>query len=103
MALKAHLDPSAPAGSQRKQPRRALQLETSGVMLGGLESNVTIHNISAAGLLLETKIALSEGEAFLVELPEVGQTPARIVWVSGHLYGCAFEQALGQGDRKSVV
>ncbi|MEM9502015.1 MAG: helix-turn-helix domain-containing protein [Pseudomonadota bacterium] len=96
MALKAHLDPVANQDGQRRQPRRELQLETSGVLPGGMEANVTIHNISAAGLLLETKVALSEGETFAVDLPEIGQVNAAIVWVSGDLYGCAFEETLGQ-------
>ena len=70
MAIKAHLDHSAttpdtrPEG-QRAAPRRALWLETSGFFADagpdGVEANVTIHNISAAGLLLETGIALTEG------------------------------------------
>lgn len=96
MSLKAHLDPTAPGASQRRQPRRALQLETSGVLPSGLEANVTIHNISAAGLLLETEVPLAEGEAFTIELPEIGRVEAQIVWVSDRLYGCAFERALGQ-------
>lgn len=100
MALKAHLDPvdpgSTPGSSQRRQPRRALQLETSGVLPSGLEANVTIHNISAAGLLLETQLPLLEGERLAIDLPETGQVEAQIVWVSGKLYGCAFEEALGQ-------
>lgn len=96
MALKAHLDSADPSSSQRRQPRRALQLETSGVLPGGLEANVLIHNISAAGLLLETEVPLSEGEAFAIELPEIGQVEAQIVWISGQLYGCAFSVALGR-------
>ncbi len=96
MVLKAHLDPIDPSDSKRRQPRRALQLETSGVLPGGLEANVTVHNISAAGLLLETEMPLSEGEKFAIELPEIGRVDAEIVWVSGDLYGCAFEMALGQ-------
>lgn len=96
MALKAHLDPVANQDGQRRQPRRELQLETSGVLPGGMEANVTIHNISAAGLLLETELPLSQGDTFAIDLPEIGQANAAIVWVSGDLYGCAFEQALGQ-------
>lgn len=97
MAFKAHLDISASTDGQRRQPRRALQLETSGVLAGGLEANVTIHNISAAGLLLETDVTLGEGDALAIELPDVGPVDAVIVWVSDHLFGCAFEEALGQG------
>lgn len=96
MALKAHLDPADPESSKRRQPRRALQLETSGVLPGGLEANVLIHNISAAGLLLETEIELNQGEKLAIELPEIGRVDAQIVWVSDDLYGCAFDMALGQ-------
>ncbi|QUL37578.1 helix-turn-helix domain-containing protein [Erythrobacter sp. JK5] len=96
MSLKAHLDPVAPGDGKRRQPRRALQLETSGVLPGGLEANVTIHNISAAGLLLETDLPLDQGETLAIELPQVGQVAATVVWVSEHLYGCAFDVALGQ-------
>ncbi len=97
MALKAHIDPTTADGSMRQQPRRALKLQTSGVLPGGLEANVTIHNISVAGLLLETEIDLSEGELLNIELPEAGQVDAKVVWVSERLYGCAFEETLGQG------
>lgn len=97
MALKAHLDPAESSASQRSQPRRALQLETSGVLPGGLEANVTIHNISAAGLLIETELPLSQGDRLAIDLPEAGRADAEIVWTSGQLYGCAFEQTLGQG------
>lgn len=98
MALKAHLDPApADSVSQRTEPRRELLLETSGTLPSGVEANVTIHNISLAGLLIETREQLGEGDALKVELPEVGRVDARIVWVSDDLYGCAFEQALGQG------
>ncbi|MEQ8409930.1 MAG: helix-turn-helix domain-containing protein [Erythrobacter sp.] len=100
MALKAHLEeaarPSDPSssGGQRSQPRRALHLETSGVLPGGLEANVTIHNLSAAGLLLQTDLDLAEGDTLAIELPESGAVNAVIVWQSDRLFGCAFEEAL---------
>lgn len=102
MALKAHLEPTRPAGrtgsgeSKRSQPRRSLRLETSGVVPGGLEANVTIHNLSAAGLLLETELDLHEGDTLSIDLPGVGHVDAVIVWQSGKLFGCAFEQALSR-------
>jgi transcriptional regulator with XRE-family HTH domain len=98
MAFKAHLDPQ-PTGSpsQRRSPRRALELETSGVLPSGHEANVTVHNISAAGLLLETDIPLSVGDSFGIDLPHAGHVDAQVVWASERLYGCAFERALGQG------
>lgn len=99
MAIRAHLDQSPSADSQRSVPRRALRLETSGIVPGagadGREANVTIHNISAAGLLLETALVLSEGERLALDLPQAGAVTAVVVWRSERLYGCAFETALG--------
>lgn len=95
MAIKAHLDHQILVSEdQRRAPRRALWLETSGVFADAGETNVTIHNISAAGLLLETDVDLAEGERLALELPEAGTVTALVVWRSERLYGCAFEQAL---------
>ncbi|MFM7402775.1 MAG: helix-turn-helix domain-containing protein [Erythrobacter sp.] len=99
MAIKAHLDHYVSDTSQRRAPRRALRLETSCVVAGttgqGREANVTIHNISAAGLLLETELKLAEGEELALDLPEADTVLAAVVWRSERLYGCAFAQALG--------
>lgn len=96
MAIKAHLQSgaAAPAG-QRTSPRRALMLATSGRLGDGAEANVTVHNLSAAGLLLETALELAVGDQLALDLPEAGSVDAVIVWRSEQLYGCAFEQALG--------
>lgn len=99
MAIKAHLDTAATDGSprpaSRTAPRRALRLEASGLAPDGGEANVTIHNISAAGLLIETVLELAQGEQLALDLPEAGVVNAVIVWRSERLYGCAFAQALG--------
>lgn len=104
MAIKAHLDQptvqSNPAtASQRSMPRRALWLEASGFFAGGgpdgIEANVTIHNISATGLLLETGLSLTQGEELALDLPEAGATVATVIWRSERLYGCAFARPLG--------
>jgi transcriptional regulator with XRE-family HTH domain len=101
MAIKAHLDHQAPAdrnspsGPLRSAERRGLRLETSGFHAGLGETNVTIHNISAAGLLIETSAALAEGEQLAIDLPEAGTVAATVVWQSERLYGCAFDAELG--------
>lgn len=94
MAIKAHLDQPKAGAGQRAAQRRALRLETSGFASGAGEANVTVHNISAAGLLLETGLALSEGEELTLSLPEAGVVTAVVVWRSEQLYGCAFAAAL---------
>ena len=100
MVIKAHLgSPTSEAptseSSQRSAPRRALRLEASGLAPDGGAANVTIHNISAAGLLIETALDLAVGEPLTLDLPEAGVVAAVIVWRSERLYGCAFERALG--------
>lgn len=96
MALKAYLEQLAVAVEGRRQPRRTLRLETSGVATDGAEANVTIHNLSAAGLLIETDLELGIGARLAVDLPQIGPVGAEIVWSSEQLFGCAFEQALGE-------
>jgi DNA-binding XRE family transcriptional regulator len=101
MALKAHLETHArksPQGEQRRQERRALFLEVSGRLPGNLDANVIIHNISLAGLLLETELPLEVDERLVLDLPEAGAVSAVIVWQSGFLFGCAFEKALDHQD-----
>jgi transcriptional regulator with XRE-family HTH domain len=102
MVIKAHLDQPVTGDGQRAAARRALRLETSGFVAGAGEANVTIHNISAEGLLLETDLALAEGERLALDLPEAGAVGAVVVWRSEHLYGCAFEQALGPAALAAV-
>ena len=105
MALKAHLEhgkvPQAREDARRHE-RRALFLETSGTLPGGLEANVIVHNISAGGLLMETEMALAVEERLVLDLPEVGAVRAVIVWQSGILFGCAFEPTLDQTALASV-
>ncbi len=95
MAIKAHIDPAQTGAGQRGSPRQALRLETSGLGPDGGAANVVIHNISAAGLLIETELELREGDRLALDLPEAGLVTAMIVWRSERLYGCAFERALG--------
>lgn len=98
MALKAYLETPAIHLEGRRQSRRALRLETSGHLPGGAQANVTVHNISIAGLLLETDLALGIGEVLAIELPDAGPVGAEIVWQSERLFGCAFQQALGEAE-----
>lgn len=95
MPFKGYLDQSVQHLDDRGQSRRHLFLETSGSSSSG-EENVVIHNVSATGMLLETSMPLSRHEALQVELPQAGMVDATVVWASGLLFGCAFEQPLSQ-------
>lgn len=100
MAIKAHIESQTYSGTDKRAvPRRAVWLETSGFFAGsqpdGIEANLTVHNISAAGLLVETTVPLAEGEQLALDLPEAGAVVATVVWRSERLYGCAFAEPLG--------
>lgn len=94
MVLKAHIAAAQNTFDDRREARRDMQLETSGTLPGGLEANVTVHNLSRSGLLLETDLPLGEGEVLSIALPEYGPVQARIVWQSDNLFGCAFDAEL---------
>ncbi|MEL6238256.1 MAG: helix-turn-helix domain-containing protein [Pseudomonadota bacterium] len=101
MALKAYLEHGSgqtDRADARQHERRALFLEASGILPGGLEANVIIHNISVAGMLMETEEALGVDERLILDLPEAGAVRASVVWHSGSLFGCAFEQHLEPKD-----
>jgi transcriptional regulator with XRE-family HTH domain len=95
MAIQAHIDEPATGQSQRTGTRRALRLKTSGMLPDGQEANVTVHNLSVSGLLLETEVELATGERLTLHLPEAGAVEAAVVWRSERLYGCAFTVPLG--------
>ena len=92
MPIRAHLDPLS--ASERGAARRSLQLETIGYASGTDDANVTIHNISSTGLLIETALGLAEGDELAIALPEAGTVAASVVWCSEHLFGCAFDAAI---------
>lgn len=77
--------------NRRYASRRALRL---GATLSDSGVEVTIHDLSPTGLLLETSQPLTQGETLFVDLPERGPTAASVVWSSGRYYGCAFELSI---------
>ena len=89
MSFEARFEDEA-AADQRGERRRTLRLGVAGHFGDGGESAVTVHNISATGLLIETASTLDEGEVFAVDLPQAGEQSAEVVWASAPMYGCRF-------------
>jgi len=83
-----------PADDERGAARRTLRLAVEG-RFATSEGAVTVHNISATGLLIETTLPLSEGDSFAVDLPEAGESAAQVVWASAPMYGCRLTAPLG--------
>ena len=95
MPIKAHLDQTQTSPENRQYERRCLMLETDGALPGGGSGNVTIHNISESGMLVETRLELEVGARLSIDLPHDPSVPASVVWVSGTLFGCKFERPIG--------
>jgi len=94
MAVKAQLEEIEQDAEGRGAARRRLLLATSGERASGAATDVVIHNASNSGLLLESPVALQDGEALALELPEAGTVIASVVWSSGEFYGCRFDQPI---------
>lgn len=97
MPIKGHLDTRQTLDS-RSADRRQLWLETRGTLPDGDEANVTVHNVSTTGMLIETSLRLDVGEKLAIELPEAGQVAAEIVWSSDNLYGSRFVSPISAAE-----
>jgi hypothetical protein len=89
MPMLAHFEEPLQTADRRRSVRRALQLDVPGAPASATQ--VTVHDLSLSGALLETSIALSVGETFSVNLPHAGGIEAVVVWNSGEFYGCQFK------------
>lgn len=108
MAIAGRFDDKPESGAIPRDNRRTLQLQAQGALVSGLATNVIIHNVSATGMLVESDVALTPGEGIAVDLPQMGVTPAKVVWTSGKLFGCQFEApissaALSAAQLRSAV
>lgn len=108
MAIAAFLEPDSTTGGQSRAARRILRLEATGRRDTGEDAEVLVHNASSTGLLLESSEPLKEGERLAIDLPHAGPTVAEVVWSSGRLYGCRFDEpisaaSLSAAELRSVV
>ncbi|NBW75156.1 MAG: helix-turn-helix domain-containing protein [Sphingomonadaceae bacterium] len=93
MSISGRIDSTPPLG--QRAARRTLRLEVTGE-LNGSRANVTVHNISESGLLIETDQPLAVGEWFSLTLPQAGDVAAEVIWASHRLYGCRFGEPVGR-------
>jgi len=91
MAIPAFIEKTGSPDDKARSARRKLRLQLHGTKASGGDLTVSVHNISATGLLLEGNAALAIGDGIDIVLPHAGATRARVIWVSGALYGCQFE------------
>ncbi|WP_030539233.1 helix-turn-helix domain-containing protein [Sphingobium sp. DC-2] len=94
MSISAIMEQPAVPGDKRKDVRWRIRLELPGSLDQG--TNVVIHDLSTAGMLIETEARLDIGQVVTVSLPEADNRAARVVWRDGALFGCRFEEPLPQ-------
>jgi hypothetical protein len=93
--MQAHFEEPARIGDERRgSERRALRLDIDGDAPRHGAAQVTIHDLSLTGVLMETSTPLSAGETFEVDLPQAGKVEASVVWTSGEFYGCEFRDPI---------
>lgn len=80
-------------GAQRQRSSSRLKLSLDANLVGSGEE-VVVHDLSATGLLIETRAKLRKNARIEVELPEVGGTVATVVWRSGDFFGCEFAKPI---------
>lgn len=103
MAVEAHLEQRRRPVDSRVGPRRKLHLGAAGSSSAGDAMNVTVHDLSETGLLLQTTAQLSLGEKIEVVLPHAGPTAASVVWGSNDFFGCRFEKRISRASVSAAL
>ncbi len=108
MPMTVYLNDTPRSTGKGRASRRQLRLPLHGSKATGTEIEALVHNISATGMLVESKAPLENGEIIEVNLPHSGKTAAKVIWSSGDLTGCQFEMpispaTLSAAQLRSVV
>jgi len=103
MSLLARFEQVAEQGERRSSDRRELRLAITARLPQEPELAVTIHDLSEAGILLETRSPLGLGQTFDLILPFVGPVETVVVWNSGLFFGCRFEGAVPRAAVRAAL
>ena len=95
LPLSAQLVRSRNSGEARAADRRILQLSVT-ASTSDESTEALIYNLSERGLLLETSADLRVGDSLNVELPNVGEVVAAVVWSRDAFFGCEFDSAISK-------
>ena len=82
------------SGDDRGYDRFRIRLGAVRVEVEADVSDVTIHDVSASGILLETDQRLAAGIHIEIAFSNSFRREARIVWASNDLYGAEFTERL---------
>lgn len=84
------------SSSQRASARICVRFDVPGRTDQELRTAVTVHNLSAKGILIASEEPLGIGQKITVELPQAENSSATIVWQSAPLFGCQFDVPLSR-------
>jgi hypothetical protein len=90
MSFSAQLKYSSPA-DERGAERYRLLLPASAEEPGSGIIDVTVHDLSTNGFLVETEAPLSVGSEILLDIPGAGSVAAEVAWNSGNFFGGQFQ------------
>jgi len=96
MIIAAALESRDTGENRRATARRALRLEVPG-RTPSHTTKALIHDLSTTGMLIETAADLSVDDLIQLDIPEAGQSAARVVWSSGEFFGCQFTTRISTG------
>jgi hypothetical protein len=88
LALQSASRELATRRSRRAKVRHKLHLDAR---RSGTGEEIIVHDLSPSGMLIETAARLSLFGRFQLDLPDLGNVTAVVVWSSGHFFGCQFE------------
>ena len=79
---------------ERATARYRMLLKAVGEQPGLGQSDVTVHDLSTEGFLLETDAPMAVGAEISLDLPATGPVSAELVWSSGRFFGGRFYNPL---------
>ncbi len=103
MVLLAHLESRSARSNRRGSERHVLNLRVPGSTPSQSAAVVLIHDLSQTGLLIETSGSLEVGSDLEINLPEAGVRQARVLWNSGHYFGCQFHAPISKGGLSAAL
>jgi hypothetical protein len=83
--------------TDRRSDERVSLSRRAVVRFEGKAEEVDVEDLASDGCRIRLASALEPHTPVSIGLAGIGHTPARLVWRSGDLYGCAFEKRLPAG------
>ena len=89
---------------ERGEDRTSMFLQAELRLAGASDSEVCrVRNVSAGGVMCETKINYSTGQRVSVTLRVVGCVEGEVVWTSANRVGVAFDEIIDPAELRQPV